>query len=158
VGGDDWIQCVEKLLVVERAWGFRAKGLLGAPGADKEGRPKVVTWFMKYARKWDAPAGLLVSTIGPRTVAGSFASAWWNWWRMLQPEGREQAIDGTWAREELDPQEWECAAKMSGRNGLLLHVGCLLWWGEAVVEAGDGVLLEDWKEAVRDVAWVLSNV
>ncbi|KAJ7899926.1 hypothetical protein B0H13DRAFT_2336684 [Mycena leptocephala] len=48
---------------------------------------------------------------------------------------------------------------MPGRNGMLLYVGSLLWWGEAAVAAEDTEsLLQDWRCTVEDVAAVLEVV
>jgi hypothetical protein len=47
---------------------------------------------------------------------------------------------------------------MAGRNGLLLYVGALLWWGEAAAgEKEREALLGEWKVAVLDVAGVLER-
>ncbi|KAJ7165781.1 hypothetical protein C8R46DRAFT_1035138 [Mycena filopes] len=159
LGGEDWVKCVDALLAVERAWGFAKKGLWAAPGEDK-GRPKVVAWFFRWARKWENHVELQTAAVGPRAVEGSFASAWWDWWCVWQPKERKTTANGTLARTALKGKEvWEEMAKTSGKNGLLLVVGCLLWWGEAVATQEDNAaLVEDWKEAVKDVVWVLSNV
>ncbi|KAJ7712640.1 hypothetical protein B0H14DRAFT_3523809 [Mycena olivaceomarginata] len=46
---------------------------------------------------------------------------------------------------------------MAGRNGLLLYVGALLWWGEAAGEKEKEALLGEWKVAVLDVVGVLER-
>ncbi|KAJ7038477.1 hypothetical protein C8F04DRAFT_1256082 [Mycena alexandri] len=117
-GGTQWVECVERLVGLERAWGFSDKGLLAAPTT---GRPKVVKEWMRYARKWDAKVDLLTKEVGPRTVVGSFSATWWAWWSSVQPAGRER-LAGALTRPELDGSEWEVLRKTSGRNGLLLFV------------------------------------
>ncbi|KAJ7754864.1 hypothetical protein B0H16DRAFT_1235213, partial [Mycena metata] len=121
-------------------------------------RPNVVKDWMKYARKWDAKVDLLTKEVGPRTVVGSFSATWWAWWGSVQPASRERLAGGALTRPERHGSEWEVLGKTSGRNGLLLFVGCLLWWGEAVADGGDTLLVADWQEAVSDVVWVLSEV
>ncbi|KAJ7042311.1 hypothetical protein C8F04DRAFT_1252282 [Mycena alexandri] len=155
--GADWVECVEKMIGLERAWSFKDKGLLSAPTEGKGGRPKVVKEWMRYARKWEGKVELLTREVGPRGVAGSFAAQWWAWWGGIQPAGREVLADGALTRPDLDGNKWAIVGKTSGRNGILLFVGCLLWWGEAVAEAGDASLTADWKDAVSDVCWVLSE-
>ncbi|KAJ7025063.1 hypothetical protein C8F04DRAFT_1269670 [Mycena alexandri] len=158
LGGADWVACIERLLALERAWGFRDKGLLTAPGEEKGGRPKMVKEWMRYARKWEGKVDLMTRKVGPRGVEGSFAAQWWRWWGSVQPAERKGAPDGSLTRLELEASAWEVLGKTSGRNGVLLFVGCLLWWGDAVAEEDDVSLVEDWKEAVSDVVWVLSEV
>ncbi|KAJ6470182.1 hypothetical protein DFH09DRAFT_954871, partial [Mycena vulgaris] len=83
------------------------------------------------------------------------AQRWWAWWELMQPAGRVDE-KGAWGRPEaLGGEAWEEVAKTHGRNGMLLVVGCLLWWGDAVAADGDVALREGWKDAVRDVYWVL---
>ncbi|KAJ7156209.1 hypothetical protein C8R46DRAFT_1294775 [Mycena filopes] len=157
LGGQSWRECVEGLIALERAWGFKGKGMVGVPGKT-EGRPMVVTTFMRDARKWETPAALEVEVVGPRTVSGSFSAQWWTWWGVAQPEGRKSGEDETLRRAQLKADEWSTLGKTYGRGGMLLAIGCLLWWGDAVAESGDALLVEDWMEAVRDVGWVLGEV
>ncbi|KAJ6564313.1 hypothetical protein B0H19DRAFT_1067880 [Mycena capillaripes] len=71
---------------------------------------------------WGFPAkGLLVAPAGEGWPGEG-------WWQAFQPEARGN--DLAWA-DELDAETWEDAAKTHSCNGLLLFVGCLLWWGDA---------------------------
>ncbi|KAF8171764.1 hypothetical protein K438DRAFT_1981917 [Mycena galopus ATCC 62051] len=156
-GGDDWIECVERLINFERKWGFPGKGLPAAPREDG-GRPTEVATFMRGARKWGAGMALEGKSVGPRDDEGSFAHGWWNWWRVLQPERRE--IDkelGLSRPNDIRAEDWTELAKTHGRNGLSLVVGCLLWWGDAAVETKDPALRLDWLTAVQDVSWALAE-
>jgi hypothetical protein len=148
---------MDMLIALERAWGFPAKGLLAAPGKD-EGRPAEIATFMKYGRKWEGRQELETKTVGPREMEGSFAHGWWRWWRSLQPQKRKESEDGVLTCvNNLSAEEWEMVAKTHGRNGMLLVVGCLLWWGDAAAATQDTPLQLEWKKAVEDVTWVLGK-
>ncbi|KAJ6448418.1 hypothetical protein C8R47DRAFT_1231038 [Mycena vitilis] len=155
-GGKEWKACILKLLAFEKAWGFREKGMLST---STEERPDNIQKFMGYGRKWGSPMALGME-IGPRTLDESFASQWWLWWGVVQPKAR-QSMDGEWKEvKSVEVSAWkEVVAKMSGRNGMSLYVGALLWWGEAAAEAEDGseALLADWRSAVEEVTAVLEQ-
>ncbi|KAJ7148605.1 hypothetical protein C8R46DRAFT_1231121 [Mycena filopes] len=152
-GGEEWESCVKSLVALEAAWKFPGKGLLLAPN-NTAVRPKEVGVFMGNARKWGSVVKLS-SAPGPRATAGTFAVRWWDWWGEAQPAARKKRKGKFVGAEKVARKGWEEVAKMTGRNGVLLYVGALLWWGEAVVSAGEE--LEEWKEAVRDVAAVLTE-
>ncbi|KAJ6449235.1 hypothetical protein C8R47DRAFT_1084772 [Mycena vitilis] len=154
-GGDEWVECVRRLIVSERAWGFRAAGLLGAMKS-RQGRPSEVSKFMTYARKWEVEMD--AEAVGPREREDSFAHGWWVWWELLQPKGRRDGEGGLLAAADVDVAEWEVLAKSHGRNGFLLVVACLFWWGSAAAEEGDAALREEWGIAVRDVSAVLGEI
>ncbi|KAJ7761478.1 hypothetical protein B0H14DRAFT_3510964 [Mycena olivaceomarginata] len=139
-GGEDWEGCVDAYLAFERAWGFPGKGFLAAPG-ESLGRPKAVAVFMRDARRWGIPTELGFDAVGPREDASSFAHEWWGWWKLLQPKTRD----------------WDELAKTHGRNGMLMVMGCLLWWGDVAEESDDPLLESDWKSCVRDVLWALKE-
>ncbi|KAJ7481412.1 hypothetical protein B0H11DRAFT_1652549, partial [Mycena galericulata] len=48
---------------------------------------------------------------------------------------------------------WE-GMRVPGQNGFLSVLIGLKWWREKAARAGG----EEWKEAVRDVAWVLEQL
>ncbi|KAJ7042733.1 hypothetical protein C8F04DRAFT_1251547 [Mycena alexandri] len=157
-GGEIWKACVDALITVERAQGFRAKGWLSVPSGDGDEPPVEVPDFMRYARKWDKPVAL-TSEIGPTGKEGSMVERWWNWWTRMQPASRMQE-NGKFKVAALVPvAEWEELGKMAGRNGVLLYVGALLWWGEVAAETEDEeereVLMKDWRWAVDNVASAL---
>ncbi|KAJ7029961.1 hypothetical protein C8F04DRAFT_1187135 [Mycena alexandri] len=149
LGSKGCVSCVEQLIELERAWKFPGKGLLAALQGGPDERPREVPDFMQVT---------LSSAVGPREVDGSFAQRWWNWWGVAQPEGRE--VDGELqAPEELEVEEWAEVAMMHGRNGMLLYVGALLWWGEAAAAEEDvdkaAVLRAEWRTVVAEVTGVL---
>ena len=67
--GAEWEVCVTRLVSLEKAWGYPAKGLLAAPNSSEE-RPGEVEKFMRYGRKWGTPMEL-ASEIGPREMSRS---------------------------------------------------------------------------------------
>ncbi|KAJ6512874.1 hypothetical protein C8R45DRAFT_1087981 [Mycena sanguinolenta] len=158
-GGEVWKTCAERLIAFERMSGFPEKGQLSVPAGTDEQHPQEVPAFIKRARKWERQMPL-ASSLGPATESGSFAERWWKWWVRVQPDARTKE-NGKMGSVTLVPEdEWEEVSKMAGKNGLLMYVGALLWWGEAAAGAGEGAdeLLVDWKVAVADVVDVLAMV
>ncbi|KAF7330700.1 hypothetical protein MSAN_02448100 [Mycena sanguinolenta] len=154
-GGKEWAVCVDNLITLERRWGFREKGRLSMPAGTAW--PEEIPDFMRRARKWDKQMPL-TSAPGPASAEGSFAERWWTWWSGAQPEGRRAENGKLTPAVLLLESEFEELSKMSGRNGLLLCVGALLWWGEAALDQeGSTELLKDWKIAVEDVGAVLAK-
>ncbi|KAJ7703403.1 hypothetical protein B0H14DRAFT_2226794, partial [Mycena olivaceomarginata] len=128
-GGGQWQTCVSLLMEFEKITGFHDKGTLKAP--DKKGeRPREVADFMQLRRQWDTPFPLQTD-IGSRTVEDSFAQRWWMWWKLGQPASRLETENEWVAPAELDSEEWGEMRKRYGRNGMLLYVGGLFWWGKA---------------------------
>jgi hypothetical protein len=145
------------LIALERAWGFPGKGLLAAPGGEG-GRPEVIKIFMKNARKWETKVVLEKTRIGPKGLEGSFSAQWWGWWQGMQPKERVVDDDGSLSTPGgLSADVWQDVAKTHGRNGLLLVVGCLLWWGDTAAASEQPLLRQDWTSAVEDVSWVLGE-
>ncbi|KAJ6557768.1 hypothetical protein B0H19DRAFT_1070382 [Mycena capillaripes] len=143
-GGEKWADCLTQLITLERVWQFPNKGLLAAPKGGE--RPSEIAKFMQYGRKWGVTLELQ-SAVGPREEEGLFASRWWDWWDAVQPKGRKSA-KGKLGR----------ADKMAVRNGVLLYVGALLWWGEAAAAEPEAeMLLKEWRGAVDDVRAVLAQ-
>ncbi|KAJ7794069.1 hypothetical protein B0H14DRAFT_3497393 [Mycena olivaceomarginata] len=155
-GGVKWETCVSRLLELERLHGFVEKGQLKAP-AGKNERPEEVAEFMNLRQRWGNPFPLK-SDIGPRDLEGTFAQRWWTWWKAGQPEARVAADEWQEARE-MEESAWDEMRKRHGRNGILLYLGGLLWWGEAAaVEGAGSELLKDWGLAVDNVCAVLGEV
>ncbi|KAJ6456320.1 hypothetical protein C8R47DRAFT_921795, partial [Mycena vitilis] len=125
-----WGECVKLWIEVERASGFATKGLVAAPAGAADVRPKEIPTFMQAARHWEKPVDLL-SAIGPVSLPGSFSKRWWIWWGRSQPAGREKKKGPMLAHDRIATAKWGELGKMVGRNGLLLYMGSLLWWGEA---------------------------
>ncbi|KAJ6464242.1 hypothetical protein C8R47DRAFT_1079626 [Mycena vitilis] len=145
-GGKEWEEVVTELIALERARGFAQKGLLLAPRTAAT-RPCEIEGFMRHNRKWAMPMKL-TSQIGPRSEATTFAARWWVWWDLVSKAGE--------SADTVPSAEWEELGKMTGRNGVLLYVGALLWWGDAAVKSTDAeTLLAEWRLAVEDVRGAL---
>ncbi|KAF8134757.1 hypothetical protein K438DRAFT_1787092 [Mycena galopus ATCC 62051] len=156
-GGVEWEFCVEQFIALERARGFPAKGTLAVPQGNAELHPEEIPAFIQCARKWEKD-NPLISAPGPIEVQGSFAKRWWDWWVRVQPESRTLPSGKLMSSRHVDVEEWEDISQMAGRNGMLLYVGALLWWGEAAASAEEGseALLKEWKIAVVDMGSVLA--
>jgi hypothetical protein len=147
-GGAEWESCVADFIALERASGFPVKGDVPAPQGEKNVRPEEIPMFMQRRCKWDKEV-TLSSGIGPASAKGSFADRWWAWWMRAQPETHLQPNGKLGPAQAILLEEWVNISKMAGKNGLLLYMGGLLWWGEAAAAATDSVmLLGDWQIAV----------
>ncbi|KAJ6490865.1 hypothetical protein C8R45DRAFT_826071, partial [Mycena sanguinolenta] len=110
-------------------------------------RPKLFIEWLARGREWDR-----WMTIG---FVANWVPAWWTWWASLQPKERVYA-DGQLSRP--DTVDWSTLAHLHGKNGLLMVMASLLWWGDSYA---DGVYPEhraDWLKAVDDVAWTLEEL
>jgi hypothetical protein len=155
-GEDEWEACIEALLAFERSLGFPATGQ-PVPQGNKTIRPEEVPTFMKRRREWDKRISL-VTPPGPAGAGDSFTDRWWIWWKRAQPTSRVMESGKLGDVDKATTAEWAQLARMGGKNGMLLYVGALLWWGEAAAEADESqVLLDDWKVALREVAQVLTK-
>ena len=77
-----------------------------------------------------------------------FGRQWWAWWISLQPNSRicnKDTYDTSLPSLEMD---WTLLKK-PGKNGMLLIMLALVWWGKAV-DRDNG-----WLKAVADVTVVL---
>lgn len=77
-------------------------------------------------------------------VPEDFAVTWWKWWSRLQPPSRSEAG----RPDMLSPtylMKWDSIRK-PGKNGLILVIVALRWWGVASSAS------EEWRKAVDDVS------
>lgn len=100
-------------------------------------RPTEISMWMKNHRRW---------TDIPIKDVNVFSKAWWVWWTSLQPETRI-SDDGTMAAPSVG-MDWTNLRK-PGKNGLLLIMLALSWWGSA--SGNDNC----WKSAVAEVCAVI---
>ncbi|KAJ7772153.1 hypothetical protein B0H14DRAFT_3164805 [Mycena olivaceomarginata] len=118
-------------------------------------RPQRVGGWISRGRKWTLPP-TLGAELGTRETEGLWVNEWWKWWQTLQPEER-LLFDNELSRP--DTANWSEMSAMYGRNGLLLVMATLCWWGEVAVGRGLGSdAQEEWLAAVRDVTWVLEAI
>ena len=96
-------------------------------------RPAEIGMWMKNRRPW--------KDVDIADMAG-FEQHWWNWWCSLQPDTRNANDAPTIA------MDWQKLQK-TGRNGFLLVMMSLAWWGKA--SSRD----EGWRKAVAEVGAVL---
>lgn len=104
-------------------------------------RPAEVSAWMKNHRKW---------TDVPIKDLDGFRKAWWSWWSALQPEARMADADRRNNEAMKVPSvdmDWEKLRK-PGKNGLLLIMLALAWWGASSDD-------DRWKKAVADVSAVI---
>ncbi|KAJ6470100.1 hypothetical protein C8R47DRAFT_1222728 [Mycena vitilis] len=155
-GGWSWLRLIWLFLRAEEELGWtEGKGLRLLPVGK---RPEEVEAFMKWGRKWQTPQRLVEGGIGPRTVAGSIADRWWSWWPCLLPPARMRPDFGDISQpDDIPPDHWVNLARANGRNGMLMVLACLLWWGEAAAAVKDASmaaeLADDWRFAVEDAIW-----
>ncbi|KAF8898176.1 hypothetical protein CPB85DRAFT_1439994 [Mucidula mucida] len=144
--GTVWISLIDLFLVFEEMAGFLDDSKIKLPTNDC---PSVIADFMCQRRNWSEkwPVGDL----------DVFSPLFWKWWRSLQPNTRiheDRLI-------KPDFVDWDSLQDKSGRNGMSLVIGALLWWGEAVSDLTDeagSARREDWVLAVADVTWALDNM
>lgn len=102
-------------------------------------RPEEVTWWMKNHRRW--------AHVDIKNTP-KFTGAWWHWWDYLQPA--EQSRDPVTLRLPTPSADMDWRdLKKAGRNGLLLIMMVLTWWGKESRNSGD------WKKAVNEVTEVM---
>ena len=73
-----------------------------------------------------------------------FSTEWWAWWRSLQPVARIPTGPNDNLLAPSSRMDWD-ALRKPGRNGFLLIMLSLAWWGNFSA-ANDG-----WRQAVADV-------
>ncbi|KAJ7614718.1 hypothetical protein DFH06DRAFT_1344050 [Mycena polygramma] len=132
--GDNWAECVVAWLDFEGGTGYGHGGRLG-----NEQRPVEVKNFINGGRKWYAPP--VISKVGKKDEAGSYAAQWWGWWDGFQPGD--------------DEGEWGDLPLMHGPTGLMLVLAALFWWGLAEEGNERG---EEWEGAVTALKELLRGL
>ncbi|KAF7357239.1 hypothetical protein MSAN_01318900 [Mycena sanguinolenta] len=146
--GLEWAVGVRAYFDFEAACGYVDNGAR----IRQDTRPRQVNAWLTMGRKWRLPPSL-GTDLGTRDTAESWVCSWWKWWTSLQPKER-LASDVDLSRPEL--ADWSEMAQLHGKNGLLLVMATLMWWGE--VSQDDLTARSRWLEAVDDVTWVLQQV
>jgi hypothetical protein len=125
---------------------------------DATQRPAEIPQWMKEHRVYD-----------DYDVGENFGQQLFAWWKALGPRRRWRDIEEG-SRPARDVKEWEDWGRLdvSGRNGPLLLVVGLAWWGQKVWNEGAAAGLgggeaalaaaADWLFVVEDVTWALQKV
>lgn len=122
-GEKRWQQVVRAWLRFDEDAGFQpsSKELSRLPTS---GRPKEVGTWVSHARS---------ATFRPAVLLPRFANEFSEWWRAIQPKGRE-AVDGEFIRLTKPAKTDWTKLQVSGANGLVNIVGALAWWHKAVYD------------------------
>ncbi len=150
--GKNYIALVKQWVVLERAntWKNPRSGLM------THGRPKVVTTWLqntRYERKGSEP-----KLTGESLIA--FTIHFWSWWVNLQPTWRLVTEESQLKSVDNFGDDWESLDKC-GRNGWLLLIASLKWWGEALdSESGDKrqQLHNKWTRVLEDISMMLGGL
>ena len=129
--GDQWLECLRNFINFQRATGFPNTGPSFPPATNL--RPPEISVWMKNWRPWK-----------DMELANKekFSQEWWAWWSSLQPDSRTREDEPT------IQMDWGKLSK-PGKNGFLLVILSLAWWGK--VSNRD----EGWLKAVAEVLKVL---
>ena len=129
--GEGWLDCLEGFVGFQRRACFPDVGPSFPPAAGI--RPPEIGIWMKNRRLWKDVE--IVDKEG-------FGLQWWEWWTSLQPGSRtrndEPAVEMDWSK-----------LQKAGKNGFLLIMLSLVWWGKASNTD------ERWQRAVAEVSAVL---
>ncbi|PBK72084.1 hypothetical protein ARMSODRAFT_1016070 [Armillaria solidipes] len=142
--GKDWDLAIAKLTELEEKYDY----LPSRKPLPRIDRPSQVDLWIQNARGRDPT---------PITNRAAFTSAWWSWWRNLQPAWRELEGKGPMGPEcrVQDQGDWSGLIR-PGQNGLYSVVASLDWWGDAVGRNSDA--REEWRMAIDDVNWVMDCI
>ncbi|KAF9509452.1 hypothetical protein BS47DRAFT_1365255 [Hydnum rufescens UP504] len=84
-----------------------------------------------------------------------YGNDWWKWWSHCQPSWRIQKSNGKGFIPSDGKRNWS-ALYIDGNNGLLLHIMCLAWWGNASI--GNAVEKKKWTSAVKELSRALEQM
>lgn len=119
--GVGWEECVEEYIEFQRLSGFPDEG----EAYDTVGRPAELKKWMKSHR-----------LLKENNVGVVFSRKYMAWWSSLQPAQHPHTADSDWT-----------TLRKAGKNGLLLVVLALVWWGGRGSSSRDA----EWIAAVCDV-------
>lgn len=131
--GDAWLACLREFIEFQRRTGFLDTGPCFPPSTNI--RPPEIAAWMKNGRRWKDME--LVDH-------EKFGRQWWAWWLSLQPSSR----NGDEPALPTVDMDWSQLRK-PGKNGFLLLMISLVWWGKASNARGG------WLSAVVEVTNVL---
>jgi hypothetical protein len=139
--GDIWLGCLQAFVEFQRATGFPEGGSSFPPATDVW--PCEIAMWMKGGRHWKDVE---------LADKERFGQQWWDWWCSLQPKSRVPTDHRMF--HSISPtvdMDWSDLRK-PGRNGFLLIMIVLVWWGKASNREGS------WLKAVADVFEVLTCI
>ena len=102
---------------------------------------------MKKHRDYDIMPDLLMDI-------DDFATDWWQWWEILQPDWRGDGLD--FLRDIPEGASW-AEIRKGGPNSFFIILLSIVWWGVAVQDQNSGIQ-NDWFDAYEDVNWVLDSI
>jgi len=158
-GGADW----EKLLALYITFeslssdrsvsNFRTDSLLllltalqGSSKLPTNPRPTELARWFKCGRRFGKKDVPTIESVQ------DFEDKWVAWWSASQPKWRDTS-DWPFVREDADGRDWASLGD-GGKDGLFLTLVSLGWWVLAREPSQDSKV----DEAIRDVAWVISQV
>jgi hypothetical protein len=129
--GDQWSECLRNFVNFQWGAGFPDTGPSFPPATNL--RPPEIGVWMKNRRPWKDME---------LADKEKFSQKWWTWWSSLQPDSR------TCDDKPTIQMDWGKLSK-AGKNGFLLIILSLVWWGKASNRD------EGWLKAVVEVSKVL---
>ncbi|KAJ7052988.1 hypothetical protein C8F01DRAFT_997366 [Mycena amicta] len=134
-------QLVEAVAALEHAYGYANVGKLPL----KERPSQFGVWF-RDGRKW------IQGHDGIRFKGNTetFAERFHSWWSEMQPEWRARGVDGKYERMAAAGRSWG-AMGSPGKDGMLLVVAALGWWGREEGKSRSPA----WTAAAEEVLWAL---
>nr|GAT46269.1 predicted protein [Mycena chlorophos] len=137
---DDWPHLLRDFCDLERAYGWENNGALLMTSE----RPSELTQWVRNGRKAFSKTQI--------KNAQKFEQKWSAWWSHLQPAWRKVG-DNT---SENTAGDWG-VLRAPGKNGLLLFVAGLFWWGK-IEKTRYQTVTAAWVEAMTDVLVVLKEM
>lgn len=110
------------------------------PAYPAKGKPTEVSYWQKSHWPWK-DQGLRMKPLA------QFEKDWWSWWKSLQPNARG-ADDAEYMQPSRVDMDWT-TLRAPGRNGFLLVMVSLAWWGRL------SGCSEAWQLAMLDVTVTL---
>lgn len=150
--GENYVTLVKRWVAFERANGWKNP----RSGLMTHGRPKVVTTWLqnaRYERKGGEP-----KLTGDSLV--TFTKDFRNWWVNLQPTWRPVTEGSQLRSVDNFGDDWKSLDKC-GKNGWLLLIASLKWWGVAL-NSEDGErrqqLHDEWTRVLEDISLMLGGL
>lgn len=84
-------------------------------------------------------------------IAPQFSSAWWAWWKAMQPAWRSKTL----SQDLRSTGDFDWSATYKGSQNGLFGVLLALGWWVLGVQNGSGAGAEGYAGAISDVSWVI---